>query len=141
LPDKEKDGMKFYEVQTQPQLDIPEKEITNVLIVGMTGVGKSTYINSLVNYFIGVEMEDNFRYVINRDMFNDGSGESSTKKVSIYGMPKQGKMKQAIRLIDIPGLGDTAGIKKDREHIDMIYNKIKSSVPFLNLVIYIFKAS
>lgn len=29
-------------------------------------------------------------------------------------MPKQGKMKKAVRLIDIPGLGDTGGIIKDK---------------------------
>lgn len=54
-------------------------------------------------------------------MFNNDGGKSSTTKVHIYGMPKQGRMKKAIRLIDIPGLGDTGGIKKDREHIEMIY--------------------
>jgi predicted GTPase len=30
-------------------------------------------------------------------------------------------MKKALKLIDIPGLGDTEGIKKDREHIDKIH--------------------
>jgi len=58
---------------------------------------------------------------VSRDMFNNDGGKSSTTKVHIYGMPKQGRMKKAIRLIDIPGLGDTGGIKKDREHIEMIY--------------------
>lgn len=52
--------------------------------------------------------------MVTRDMFNNENGKSSTTKVNIYGMPKQGRMKKAIRLIDIPGLGDTGGIKKDR---------------------------
>jgi hypothetical protein len=30
----------------------------------MTGVGKSTYLNSLVNCIMGVEADDPFRYVI-----------------------------------------------------------------------------
>jgi predicted GTPase len=86
-------------------------------------------------------MEDDFRYVINGDMFNNGDGKSSTTKVNIYGIPKQGRMEKVVRLIDIPGLGDTGGIKKDREHIDLIYQQIKNRLPFLNLIIYIFKAS
>ena len=43
------DGQKIYELQTQPMLDVPQQDICNVLIVGMTGVGKSTFLNSLVN--------------------------------------------------------------------------------------------
>lgn len=86
-------------------------------------------------------MEDDFRYVVSKDMFNNGSGKSSTTKVNIYGMPKQGRMKKAIRLIDIPGLGDTQGIKKDRQHIEMIHNRIEQNIPFINLIIYVFKAS
>lgn len=74
-------------------------------------------------------------------MFNNGTGKSSTTKVNIYGMPKQGKMKKATRLIDIPGLGDTGGIKKDREHIEMIRDRIAKTVPFINLIIYVFKSS
>jgi predicted GTPase len=112
-----------------------------VLIVGMTGVGKSTFLNSIVNYFMGIDMEDEFRYVVCSDMFNNKGGKSSTTTVNIYGIPKQGKLKKAIRLIDIPGLGDTDGIKKDKQHIDMIYQRLKDRVPFINLIIYIFKAS
>lgn len=117
--------MSIYEVQTQEQLEnIPESEITNVLIVGMTGVGKSTYLNSLVNYFLATEMEDNFRYIVTQDMFKNGNGKSSTNKVNIYGLPKQGKMMKNIRLIDIPGLGDTGGIQKDKENLRMIKERI-----------------
>ena len=80
----------------------------------MTGVGKSTYLNALVNYLFGIGMEDNFRYIVTRDVFNNGTGKSSTNRVNIYGLPKQGRMKKNIRLIDIPGLGDTGGIQKDK---------------------------
>ena len=70
-------------------------------------------------------MTDNFRYIIIDDMFkNENSFTSSTSSVNIYGIPKMGKMKKAIRLIDAPGLGDTGGIKKDRENIEKIKKKI-----------------
>lgn len=80
----------------------------------MTGVGKSTFLNSLVNYLLDVEMEDNFRYIISKDYFKNSTGMSSTDKVHVYGLRKQGRMKKSLRLIDIPGLGDTGGIKKDK---------------------------
>lgn len=83
-------------------------------MVGMTGVGKSTYLNSLVNYFMGVEMNDDFRYIISQDALQNEDGKSSTTDVHIYGIPKQGKMRKAIRLIDVPGLADTSGIRKDK---------------------------
>jgi predicted GTPase len=53
-------------------------------------------------------------------MFKNGNGKSSTDKVHIYGIPKKGLMKKAIRLIDIPGLGDTGGIVKDKDHLKLI---------------------
>ena len=119
------DGQNIYELQTQPVLDLPEDDICNVLVVGMTGVGKSTFLNSLVNELAGVQMTDNFRYIIIDDMLkNKDSYTSSTSSVNIYGIPKMGKMKKAMRLIDAPGLGDTGGIKKDKENIEKIKKKI-----------------
>ena len=90
----------------------------------MTGVGKSTYLNALVNHFLDVDMESDFRYIVTRDMFKNGNGKSSTDKVCIYGMPKMGIMKKAVRLIDIPGLGDTGGISKDKDNLKLIKERI-----------------
>ena len=86
-------------------------------------------------------MEDNFRYMIVEDMLSGEPGKSCTTQPNIYAIPKQGSMKKAVRLIDVPGLGDTAGIKKDEENIEMIKKKFESSINSLNLVIYVFKAS
>jgi len=33
-------------------------------------------------------------------------------------------MKKALQLIDVPGLGDTEGIKKDKKNIHLISRKI-----------------
>lgn len=87
------------------------------MIVGMTGVGKTTFLNSLVNKIMDVQMEDNFRYFVSKENFQDSNGKSSTQRVNIYSIPKQGRMKKSIRLIDIPGLGDTDGIKKDKQNL------------------------
>jgi predicted GTPase len=61
-------------VKSEQNLTDSDDEIINALIVGMTGVGKSTYINAIVNYFMGIEMDDDFRYVISEDMFRNADG-------------------------------------------------------------------
>jgi hypothetical protein len=63
---------------------------------------------------MGVDMDDDFRYIVTKEVLENKAGKSSTTTMNIYAMPKQGKLKKAIRLIDIPGLGDTDGIKRDK---------------------------
>ena len=41
----------------------------------------------------------------------------------------------------MPGLGDTGGMKKDTEHIELLRARIENELPYLHLIIYIFKAS
>ncbi len=53
-------------------------DIKTALIVGMTGVGKSTFLNSLTNCIMGVEADDPFRYLIVDD-FNSVQSQSVTK--------------------------------------------------------------
>ena len=111
------------------------------MVVGMTGVGKSTFLNSLINRLMGIEAEDNFRYVLIKEDPNHIAGTSATKNITIYGVQKQGLMKKSIRFIDVPGIGDTEGIKKDEEHIQELKKKFETCIPSLNLVLYVLKAS
>ena len=83
------------------------------LVVGMTGVGKSTFLNSMVNRMMNVEADDPFRYIIVDDGQKDQS-QSVTTDVTSYAIPKQGQMKCNIALVDVPGMGDTNGIEKDK---------------------------
>ena len=50
-------------------------------------------------------------------------------------------MEKNIRLIDTPGLG--GGVKKNENEqiIDKIKKKIQSSIPSLNLILYVFKCT
>ena len=84
-------------------------ETKTALVVGMTGVGKSTFLNSMVNKMMNVEADDPFRYIIVDDSHKDQS-QSVTTEVTSYGIPKQGIMKCNYVLVDVPGMGDTNGI-------------------------------
>ena len=91
-----------------------EKEKAIVLmVVGQTGSGKTTFLNAYINYLMGINYEDDFRYLIIFEQFNKKQDESQTSEVTVYNIKvPDGTI---IQIIDTPGFGDTGGIKKDIE--------------------------
>ena len=96
-----------------------------VMILGATGSGKTTLINSLINYVFGVEYEDNFRFkLVTED--GDGRGNqaySQTSWITAYTIHhKKGfKVPYTLTIIDTPGFGDTRGIERDTEITKQIH--------------------
>ncbi|XP_050970034.1 uncharacterized protein LOC127167820 isoform X2 [Labeo rohita] len=84
-----------------------------VLLVGETGVGKTTLINTMVNYILGVDFEDEKWYEITEEAARDQS-ESQTSEITMYEVfPVNSPM--SLTIIDTPGYGDTRGLEKDLE--------------------------
>lgn len=123
--------------------------VYNLLFLGPTGVGKSTFINAFVNYLMYESLEKARRsqpvvlikskFVITDDDLvekvisvtgdanptneSDVLGDSATQESKVYTFPILGKKKQ-LRLIDTPGIGDTRGIDQDEINCDDILQKI-----------------
>lgn len=143
---------------------IENKTSLNILLLGETGVGKSTFINAVGNYLtykyfdiaekndlivlipsvFGIQdkhKKDHKITVGSKDDPNEylETGASATQAVKTYVFPIwKGKVK--VRIIDTPGLGDTRGIEQDESNCHYIM-KYVSQLNNLHAVCFLFKAN
>ncbi|XP_065114957.1 uncharacterized protein [Paramisgurnus dabryanus] len=85
-----------------------------ILMVGETGTGKTSLINTMINYICGVQRKDKVWFEITDDQSNTSSVYSQTSDVTVYGVYIQ-ETKVDLTIIDTPGYGDTRGAERDLE--------------------------
>uniref|UniRef100_A0A914BY04 G domain-containing protein n=1 Tax=Acrobeloides nanus TaxID=290746 RepID=A0A914BY04_9BILA len=137
-------GQQFRDFPLQDLINLldkirPYKEY-NVLILGETGVGKSTWINAFANYitfedleeaksadpvylipskFLMTDSELNDRMIQigepENECFEDGMSCTQEPRVHVFHAGKK-----VIRLIDTPGMGDTRGLEQDQKNMASI---------------------
>ncbi|KAI4462507.1 50s ribosome-binding gtpase [Holotrichia oblita] len=135
-----------------------EKEIINILLLGETGVGKSTAINAIANYLTHQELsqaaEENLLYLIPTKFTlydnqlvqniieigespneNTGHGESATRNIQSYLLNYN---QNKIRLIDTPGIADTRGMVYDEENTEKLLSYI-GELDHLNAICILLK--
>ena len=79
------------------------------MVIGGTGVGKTTLVDTIVNYVLGVKRHDDFRYRIVDDSIKDYT-QSVTKEVAEYYIEgTEFTQNLPIIIYDTPGFGDTKG--------------------------------
>ncbi|KAK3805771.1 MAG: hypothetical protein J3Q66DRAFT_393152 [Benniella sp.] len=139
-------GYQYKELHAQSIQSIREKirpgdDEINILLLGETGVGKSTFINAFANYlrYDSLEIAERMKMVtlIQSSFEIEGTrvtagepdqneklkdGQSSTQHCRSYVFPLNDDIK--IRLIDTPGIGDTRGVKQDRINFEEIMDYI-----------------
>lgn len=81
-------------------------------MVGETGTGKTTLLNTIVNHMMGVKFEDNVWYEITEEHQQDTS-TSQTAFVTVYEIHVE-EWPISLTIIDTPGYGDTRDMDRDK---------------------------
>uniref|UniRef100_T1IKP8 Uncharacterized protein n=1 Tax=Strigamia maritima TaxID=126957 RepID=T1IKP8_STRMM len=138
--------------------EIPPLNELNVLILGVTGVGKSTWINAFLNYLAFPSLdaaskdellsvtstsfqltdEDDKTHTIRFGQDENEvlePGQSATQDVKAHLFPIGDTL---LRLIDTPGIGDVRGVEQDKENFKKIL-KYLSSLKWLNGICILLK--
>ena len=55
-----------------------------ILLIGETGSGKTTMINSLINFLNDIGLNDNFRYILIDESDEESKSKSKTSFITIY---------------------------------------------------------
>ena len=102
------------------------------MMVGATGAGKTTLINGMVNYILGVQWKDDFRYKLVIEDDNVSQANSQTKEITAYTFyPMEGSdVPYIFTIIDTPGFGDTEGLERDRQITEQIKEFFSIPYPF-----------
>ncbi|XP_063316997.1 uncharacterized protein LOC134616197 [Pelmatolapia mariae] len=95
-----------------------------IMVLGATGAGKSTLINGMINYILGVKWEDPYRFKLVDEGELTSQSESQTSEVTVYKVNYQDgfEIEFSLTIVDTPGFGDTRGIEKDREIVEQLRN-------------------
>ena len=109
------------------------------MVIGQKGTGKTTLLNSYINYLMKIKYDDNFRYKIINDNVERGQSHSQTKDITNYNIKTpDGKLYQ---IIDTPGFGDTVGIKEDGKITMKITDFFLHRLNEINAVCLVVKSS
>ncbi|KAB5590308.1 hypothetical protein CTheo_6246 [Ceratobasidium theobromae] len=98
------------------------KSTVNIILIGQTGAGKTTFLSLLDNLFQNTgpfDLKDT-----KRKEFESGldKSQSQTSEPSVYPI-RFGNT--TLNILDTPGIADTRGIERDKDHLKKINTMIK----------------
>ncbi|XP_076866328.1 uncharacterized protein LOC143517555 [Brachyhypopomus gauderio] len=116
-----------------------------ILLLGATGSGKTTLINAMVNYILGVKWEENYRFKLIHEITNRSQAESQTSDVTSYELYNQPgfQVPFSLTFVDTPGFGDTRGIEHDKQITEQLKNFLCNplGVQHIDAVCFVIQAS
>ncbi|XP_070829786.1 uncharacterized protein [Chaetodon trifascialis] len=116
-----------------------------IMVLGATGAGKSTLIDGLINYILGVEWKDSFRFKLIDEDPSKSQAESQTSEATVYQINHQKgfKIDYSLTIIDTPGFGDTRGIVRDKMITEQLRNifSAQRGVSDIDAVCFVAQAS
>ncbi|XP_077349696.1 uncharacterized protein LOC143997779 [Lithobates pipiens] len=106
-------GQKMWKFGTEKA----DKKNKVIMMVGETGSGKTTLINTIVNYIFGVKWKDDYRIKLIEESSKKSQAHSQTSSITIYQINHEDgfRIPYSITIIDTPGFGDTRGIYYDEK--------------------------
>ncbi|XP_067248686.1 uncharacterized protein [Chanodichthys erythropterus] len=121
------------------------KENKTIMMIGATGSGKTTLINSMINYILGVEWKDDFRFVLIDEGNEKSQAESQTSEITAYQINHMVGflVPYSLTIVDTPGFGDTRGISHDQKITKQIqeFFSAREGIDSIDAVCFVVQAS
>merc|ERR1712048_251033 len=116
------------------------KRNRTIMVVGATGTGKTTLLNSMMNYLWGVEYDYPYRFKLAKEYVKGGGqSESQTDDVTAYFLDPP-ELGYQLTLIDTPGYGDTRGLSQDMKITKKIKEFFETEVQEIDAVCFVIRA-
>ncbi|CAD8121112.1 unnamed protein product [Paramecium sonneborni] len=127
---------------TYPQINERNTaEYKTLIVIGESGSGKTSFLNFLCNYYLGVKSEDNFRFLlIKENLYGKSQAMSQTQDINIYYLRPYDKL-VGLKIIDTPGFGDSRGIEQDMKIAQQIKELFQKKVETVTAICFVVKAS
>ncbi|CAB1426558.1 unnamed protein product [Pleuronectes platessa] len=116
-----------------------------IMVLGATGAGKSTLINGMINYVLGVEWNDNYRFKLVDEGQATSQAHSQTTEVTVYKLNRREgfNIPNSLTIVDTPGFGDMRSIEKDKLIVEQLRDlfSAEGGVSEIDAVCFVAQAS
>ncbi|KAK3084517.1 hypothetical protein FSP39_014628 [Pinctada imbricata] len=131
---------------------IPSADEKTILLLGCTGCGKSTLIDSFANYLVGAESEGFHFKMVRLEKCEEDNAKDKTQSLTewitsyviVPSKATEDRLGFTINIVDTPGFCDTRGHDRDIEVIEQIttfFERKEKLRKSLEAICFIFKAS